>query len=347
MRRIVILPPHNLWEEWTDPPNPDVPDREEPFRILASAGYRHRRIDPFRLPWNPLARAHPILRAIDPLRALRVMLFHRRTDIVIACFESSALAILLLRRLLFFRGKVVIHDVGIGGTSRLRDTILRLALPRADMTIPSGRAQTSGLYAMGARPGTVRPARLGTFPALFQPGEDRPDGYILAVGDDISRDYPTFLAAVADLPRPVRIRSRVLSEDRAKYPTVAAIAHSLTAKDYKDLIAGAVLVVLPLHPSTHAGGVSTLMETMASGKPLIVSTTEGLADYVEDGLNCLTVPPGDPARLRAAIDGLLASPEERARLGANARQYILDHCSAKADAAHLATIMDELLGQRP
>src|SRR5262249_55143191 len=138
MRRVVIFPPHNLWGAWTNPPDPSEPDTEKTFRLLSVRGYCHRRLDPFGQPWNPFAKAHPLLRAIDPLRALRVLLFHRRTDVVFCHFESAALVILLLRRWFLFGGKVVVHDLGVGGKWRIRDVVLRLVLPRADMLLPVG-----------------------------------------------------------------------------------------------------------------------------------------------------------------------------------------------------------------
>jgi hypothetical protein len=336
VRHILVLPPHNLWPAWTGSPNLSEPDREEIWRLLAPRGYSRARLDPFGLPWNPFARAHPALLAIDPARALCVLLLHRRADIIVCNFESSALLILLLRRLFRFRGKVVVYDIGVPGTWRLRDRILRFVVPRADLLLPLGRAQVPGLLALGAWPDRVHPVRVGTSTDFFVDAGDAPDGYVLAVGDDVSRDYPTLLAASVGLTREVRIRSRVIREDRQAFTAVAVVSSRLTARDYQALIAGAVLVVLPLHPSVHAGGISTLLEAMSSGKPVIASASPGLADYVEDGVTCRLVPPGDPAALRRAIDALLADPAERRRLGVNARRFAVESCSRAANAAQLA-----------
>ncbi len=213
--RAIILPPHDRWAPWTDPPDPDEPDLEKTYRILAAEGWSTTRLDVMRRPWNPLARAHGVLGAIDPVRALRVLLFHRNTDLVICFFESSALLILLLRRLLGFRGRVVIYDIGVAGGWRLRTEILRLVVPRADRLLPLGSAQASGLIALGAPPGRVQPVLTSTYPDFYAAATDRPDGYVLAVGDDASRDYETFLAACAGLGRRVIIRSRLVQADPA------------------------------------------------------------------------------------------------------------------------------------
>jgi glycosyltransferase involved in cell wall biosynthesis len=343
MRRILILPPHNLWAAWTNPPDPSEPDGEKTFRLLAERGYHYGRLDPFGRPWNPFAKAHPIIRAIDPIRALRVLIFHRNTDVVLCCFESSALVIVLLRRLFLFRGKVAVLDVGVGGNSRLRDFILRLVLPRANALLVMGRSQVAGLLAMGARQGTIHIFRTGTSTDFFVDVEDQPDGYILAVGDDVSRDYMTLLKASVGLTRKMIIRSRLVAEDRAMCPNIKVVSSSLPTLSYKQLIAGAVLVVLPLHRSSHAGGVSTLLEAMSSGKAVIVSASPGLAEYIEDGTTCCVVPPGDPVALRNAIDDLLANTATRRRLGINARRFVVKNCSAETSAAQLAEVLGQLV----
>jgi glycosyltransferase involved in cell wall biosynthesis len=173
--------------------------------------------------------------------------------------------------------------------------------------------------------------------------EDQPDGYILAVGDDISRDYSTLLKAAAGLTREVIIRSSVLAEDRVASPNIKVISNRLAARQYQELIAGAVLVVLPVHPSTHAGGITALLEAMSSGKAVIVSASPGLADYVEDGKVCRVVRPGDPVALREAIDHLLADAFARRKLGANARRFIVENCSARSEATRFAEVLDRLL----
>jgi glycosyltransferase involved in cell wall biosynthesis len=345
MRRILILPPHNLGGVWTDPPDPSRPDREKTFRLLAERGYCYRRLDPFDRPWNPFAKAHPILRAIDVARAFRVLLFHRRTDVVLCFYESAALVILLLRRVFLFRGKVAVYDVGTVGNWRLRNIILRLVLHRADLLLPLGHSQVASLLAMGARPDTIQPVRDTTSIDFYVGVGDRPDGYILAVGDNPSRDYATLLEASRGLAREVIIRSSAVAEDSVAFANVKVLSNSLTPRDYQRLIAGAVLVVLPLHPSIHAGGISTLLETMSSGKAIIVSASPGLADYIEDGKTCSVVPPGDPPALRSAIDTLLADALARKNLGANARQFVVENCSAEADAVQFAKVLDKLIAK--
>ena len=56
---------------------------------------------------------------------------------------------------------------------------------------------------------------------------------------------------------------------------------------------------------------------MACGCPVVATGRGGSAEYLQDGDNCLLVPPEAPERLAAAVRRLAASPAltERLRLG--------------------------------
>ena len=51
------------------------------------------------------------------------------------------------------------------------------------------------------------------------------------------------------------------------------------------------------------------------GKAVIVTRTRGQIDVIQDGVQGIYVPPRDPHALRAAIEYLLAHPEEAERMG--------------------------------
>jgi glycosyltransferase involved in cell wall biosynthesis len=67
------------------------------------------------------------------------------------------------------------------------------------------------------------------------------------------------------------------------------------------------------------------VEAMAAATPVVASDVGGLADIVVPGVTGLRVPPGDPVALAGALDGLLADPGLRIRMGragrARAQRY--------------------------
>jgi glycosyltransferase involved in cell wall biosynthesis len=68
----------------------------------------------------------------------------------------------------------------------------------------------------------------------------------------------------------------------------------------------------------------TLLEGMACGTPGICTEVASLPEVIEHGRTGLVVLPNDPASLRAAIRWMLNHPEERARMGARARECVIE-----------------------
>jgi glycosyltransferase involved in cell wall biosynthesis len=67
----------------------------------------------------------------------------------------------------------------------------------------------------------------------------------------------------------------------------------------------------------------TIAEAMACGRAVIVSRTAGAAELITDGVDALSVPPGDARSLAAALHRLIQEGELRQRLGQAARQTAL------------------------
>ena len=67
---------------------------------------------------------------------------------------------------------------------------------------------------------------------------------------------------------------------------------------------------------------TTVLEAMASGRPVVATATGGIVDLIADGENGLLVPPGDEGRLAQAMARLLNDPDLRARLAVGAQERV-------------------------
>jgi glycosyltransferase involved in cell wall biosynthesis len=87
--------------------------------------------------------------------------------------------------------------------------------------------------------------------------------------------------------------------------------------------------------TSHSEGLPlALMEAMASGLPVVATRVGGVPDLVEHGLSGWLMAPRDFDGVADAVAGLLASDEQRARMGRRAReravqQLGLDECVAR------------------
>lgn len=97
-----------------------------------------------------------------------------------------------------------------------------------------------------------------------------------------------------------------------------------------ELYAEAEIAVVP---SLYEGFSLPAIEAMACAVPVVATTGGALPEVVgTDGQTALTVPPGDPSALTAAMFRLLGDAELRARLGTGGRARVLDRFTWKNTA---------------
>lgn len=341
--RMLMLPSIRWRPNWDAFTLGAYPDPVLMYQLLASEhGIDTTLIDPLGLPWNPFAGQHQVLGGLDPVRAITILTRHRDADLVLACFEPGAVALLALRRLAGFRAPIAVVKIGLTENWRLRERLLDFVVPRADAIYPLGSNQVEYIHRRWNTAADVRFIHQHVDAEFYRPGAAIPDGPVLSVGDDYGRDFPTLLAAFAGLDATLLLKSSLVSPDDAP-PNVQVVQQRLDAHAYRELFRRAPFVVVPLRPMLTASGVGTVLEAMAMGKALIVSDSPGIRDYVSHDETALVVPCGDVPALRGATLRLLREPDTRARLGAAARRFVERHCTYAAHVAKLAAALRDLV----
>jgi len=87
-------------------------------------------------------------------------------------------------------------------------------------------------------------------------------------------------------------------------------------EDVPDLLSAADIFVLA---SKYEGYPIAVMEALSMGLPVVSTDVGGVPDTLEEGVQGLLVPPGDPERLAAAIQRLIGDPALRTRMSEAAR----------------------------
>jgi glycogen synthase len=67
---------------------------------------------------------------------------------------------------------------------------------------------------------------------------------------------------------------------------------------------------------------TTVLEAMASGRPVITTSLGGMVDMIDDGRSGLLVPPGNASELAGAMSHLISDDDLRVRLGAGALKKV-------------------------
>jgi glycosyltransferase involved in cell wall biosynthesis len=173
------------------------------------------------------------------------------------------------------------------------------------------------------------------------------DGFVVSAGRE-HRDYDSLLQACPDTAELFIADHSFNSPDaRRLSPDTWPINVERRALDRIDLrlmYARASVVVVPVIDTPFPFGITTLLEAMSMGKPVVASGTDGLRGVIEDGRTGVVVPPGDVDRLRRAIEDLLADPAKRRRLGDQARQAATERFGLDTYVDQLARHLHELGG---
>jgi lipopolysaccharide/colanic/teichoic acid biosynthesis glycosyltransferase/glycosyltransferase involved in cell wall biosynthesis len=131
-----------------------------------------------------------------------------------------------------------------------------------------------------------------------------PEARLLIVGDRLDSDRDKKTKQVLD---------RLLAEDD--------LARRAVFTGFIDDVPGAMSAMdVFVLPSYREGMPRSIIEAMASGKPVIATDIRGSREEVVPGQTGLLVPVKDPGALAAAITSLLSDPESARRMGEAGRQ---------------------------
>lgn len=177
---------------------------------------------------------------------------------------------------------------------------------------------------------------------FFTPGDAQPrPGLVASAGNDQHRDHATVVRAMALVRRRVPdARLEIATHHPIEVPADLGIRHpQLSHGDLRELYRRSQVVVVALHPNLHVSGVTVALEAMACGRPVVITGTPGMTDYVVHGEWGRLVPPGDPEALARAIIDLLLDQDEAAALGGAGHKAAQDRYNTASQAAALAELL--------
>ena len=136
---------------------------------------------------------------------------------------------------------------------------------------------------------------------------------LAVLADALDRlDPPPMVEIAGEGPELDRLAHRL-----GALPNVSVEPRYLPAVDLSRRIAAADALLLPYTEASQSG---VLAAAFANGRFVIASAVGGIVDVVEDGVNGLLVPPGDPVALADAIRGASDDPALRQRLREGAQR---------------------------
>jgi glycosyltransferase involved in cell wall biosynthesis len=193
-------------------------------------------------------------------------------------------------------------------------------------------------------PERVHTVLFGVDERFYRPDEPPEDGYVLAVGRDMARDYATFAQAVEKLDARAIIVASERNLGGVKLPPNAELRLDVSYAELRSLYAGAACVAIPTRAEGYpygadCSGQTVLLDAMAMGQPVVASERATLSDYVRQSQTALMVPPEDPSSLRSALERTLGDRQFAEAMGSAGRRLVEDRLTTRHLAARLAPII--------
>ena len=161
-----------------------------------------------------------------------------------------------------------------------------------------------------------------------------PEGlYGFAAGRS-ERDYRTFFEAVRNLAYRFMVVADRASITGCEIPANVELHCDVPREKYLSLLRNAAFVVVPLHQRIRSLGQVVVLEAYAYGKPVVVTRTRGIVDYVQDGRTGLLCDAYDPEDMRRAITALIDDPDRRQACGRNALALVEQEYTFDAFVRH-------------
>ena len=269
-----------------------------------------------------------LARWVGPPVALAWLAFRRNGTFYFANAENTALPLALLLKL---RRRSTLALIGHRLTTPLKTRLIRGfdLLRHSGMVFCYSRTQERHVIErLGMPADRVRRIPFQVDEQFFAPAAEPAVGQgVVSVGREM-RDYPTLFAALEGTGVPVTVVASSPWSKRADQtaerpiPGNVTLRRNLSHRALRELYRQAAVVVIPLENVDFPAGITAVLEAQACGRPVVVSSSDGIADTVEEA-SAVMVPCGDPAALRAAVLQLIEHPDEAQRVAERGREAIL------------------------
>jgi glycosyltransferase involved in cell wall biosynthesis len=210
------------------------------------------------------------------------------------------------------------------GFDRRRLAAYRRCLEAVDVVFCFSHNQVPVLReAFGLDADRVRVIPYGIDSRFYSPDSAPEEDYVLAIGRDRGRDHRTLVEAMRRSDARLRLFApEDMVDGTSLPPNVELTTERIDHPTYRDILARARVVAVTTTAPRYPSGQTVVLEAMAMAKPLVVTDSPAMRDYVTPDVEGVLVPAGDPAAVATAIDELLADDARRRRLGRAGREAV-------------------------
>lgn len=197
---------------------------------------------------------------------------------------------------------------------------------------------------LGSRAPRVDHVRFGVDHDFFGVQTYPESPLVLSVGGDRDRDTATLYRAMA-LVREAMPGMKIVVQTSSTLVPPAGVTRvdRLSHTELRELYARASVVTIATRPNLHVSGMTVSLEAASTGRPVVITATAGMSDYVVDGKTGIHVAPGDAEALAAQTADLVRDPDKARELGTAGRGFV---SSARTTAHMCEELLHAIAGRR-
>lgn len=188
----------------------------------------------------------------------------------------------------------------------------------------------------------VHRVHFGVDSDFFRYHDPLPDSkLIVSFGVDRDRDPMTLFAAL-DLVIKERpdVHAIIQTTSQAIPPKGVRVIGRVAHSQVRDLYRQSAAVAVATRDNLHASGMTVALEAMSSGRPIVISNTPGMDEYVNGRSAGRLTGPGDADQMASELLGILADRDLRREMGFNGRRQIEENFNSKAMASRIARLIN-------
>jgi glycosyltransferase involved in cell wall biosynthesis len=259
--------------------------------------------------------------------------------------ERTALdSFLMGRRSNFVSGIVwVTDDVEQTGRSGIDIALKRFVLRSATATWCLSSAQIAPTSSwLGMKTPAPHHVLFGIDETFFTYAPPSSDELVFSVGGDRDRDAKTLFRAMA-IVKANQPTARVVVQTTSPLtpPDGIEVVRRLTHVELREMYRKSSVVAVATLPNLHVSGMTVSLEAASTGRPVVITETPGMSDYVSAGRTGTLVPTGDADSLAAEVIRLLRDPTAADEMGRRAREYVVGRHTSRLMAARLSEIVSQ------
>ena len=262
-----------------------------------------------------------------------------KCDVVWTHYDKDALLIGFLKKIPFIRRfmpKQISCFVWLADDSKhygyMKSKIVTWLLTAVDRIVVHSPTEIPiFLNKFRCKSNQVKFVRFGINPESYNSGKKREisdinNPFILSVGNDKHRDIEKFI----DLARKLPSFNFVYATNNKLYEKMLSDIENIKVvnaglEEMRWLYEKCLFVILPLKYNEHVSGCTTVLETGACKKAVVVSDVPGMSEYVVDNETGFLIDLNDDKRFLEVIEDLRKNAKLRETIGKKAYQRVVTH----------------------